>query len=203
MRPPHDVAHPVHDLIRTRWSPRAFAPDRPVEPEKLRALLEAARWAPSSFNGQPWNFIVANRAEDSADYERMLKCLVEFNQNWAKSAPVLMIAVATKAFAHNGKPNAHALYDTGAAVALLALQAVDLGLAVHQMAGFSADQVRQAYNVPETVEPVTAIAVGYLGDVKTLSEDLRKKELAPGQRKPISEFAFSGEWGRKAAWVEG
>lgn len=202
MRPPHDVAHPVHDLIRTRWSPRAFAPDRRVEPEKLRSMFEAARWAPSSFNGQPWHFLVATK-DDLADYERMLGCLVEFNQNWARSAPVLMIAVAARAFTHNNKPNAHALYDTGAAVAFLTLQATAMGVAVHQMAGFSAEQVRAAYGVPDTADPVTAVAIGYPGDPNSLPEDLRKKELAPGQRRPISEFVFSGEWGRKAGWVEG
>ena len=114
MRPLNDAAYPVHELIRRRWSPRAFNPNRRVEREKLLSILEAARWAPSSFNGQPWNFLVATK-DDPAGYERMLACLVEFNQNWAKSAPVLMIAVAAKAFTHNNKPNAHALYDTGAA----------------------------------------------------------------------------------------
>lgn len=201
MRPSNAVDHPVHDLIRTRWSPRAFAPDRPVEHAKLRSMLEAARWAPSSFNGQPWHFLVANRTDDPADYERMLSCLVEFNQKWARSAPVLMIAVANTHFTHNNKPNAHALYDTGAAVAFMVLEAMSLGLHVHQMAGFDADKVRELYAVPANLQPVTAIAVGYFGDANSLSEDLRKKELAPGQRRPLSEFVFSGAWGRKSELI--
>src|SRR5918992_2742873 len=103
----HDVAHPVHDLIRRRWSPRAFS-DRPVEREKLLSVLEAARWAPSSFNAQPWSFLVATK-EDPAEFERMLSCLVPGNQSWAKAGPVLMISVANTHFEHNGKPNRHAL----------------------------------------------------------------------------------------------
>ena len=200
MRPPNDVAHPVHDLIRRRWSPRAFNPTRRVEPTKLLSILEAARWAPSSFNGQPWNFLVATK-DGPADYERMLGCLVEFNQNWAKSAPVLMIAVAAKAFTHNNKPNAHALYDTGAAVAYLTVEATARGLHVHQMAGFDAQKVREAYAVPDMAEPIAAIALGYLGDAGALPEDLQKKELAPGQRKRIDEFVFAGGWGKRPVWI--
>src|SRR5829696_1208912 len=130
----HDTAHPVHDLVRRRWSPRAFS-SRAVERETLLSVLEAARWAPSSFNAQPWSFLVATQ-EDPAGFERMLNCLVPQNQAWAKAAPVLMIAVAKTHFEHNGKPNRHALYDTGQAVAFLTLQATALDLYVHQMAGF-------------------------------------------------------------------
>lgn len=202
MRPPHDVAHPVHDLIRNRWSPRAFDPNRPVEHAKLRSILEAARWSPSSSNGQPWNFLVANRADDPADYERMFGCLVEGNQKWAHTAPVLMVAVASSTFAHNGKPNAHALYDTGAAVAYLTMEATSLGLFVHQMGGFSAQKVRDAYGVPAGSDPVAAIAIGYLGDVNALSDDLRKKEVSPGQRKQIAKFVFAKSWGEQAEWVQ-
>lgn len=202
MRPPNDVAHPVHDLIRRRWSPRAFNPNRRVEREKLLSILEAARWAPSSFNGQPWNFLVATK-DDPADYERMLGCLVEFNQNWAKSAPVLMIAVATKAFTHNNKPNAHALYDTGAAVAWMTVEAAARGLHVHQMAGFEATKVREAYGVPDSSEPVAAVAIGYVGDSSSLPDDLRKKEDAPGQRKPLAEFVFSKAWGKTSDLIDG
>src|SRR3954451_17751939 len=110
MRPPHETTYPINDLLRQRWSPRAFA-DRRVEPDKLRSILEAARWAPSSYNAQPWSFIVATK-DDPADYQRMLGCLIEFNQSWAKTAPVLMVSVATHAFTHNGQPNRHSFYDT-------------------------------------------------------------------------------------------
>jgi nitroreductase len=194
----HDVAHPVHDLIRRRWSPRAFS-NRPVEREKLLSVLEAARWAPSSFNGQPWSFLVATR-DDSPEFERMLSCLVPQNQAWAKEAAVLMIAVAKTHFEHNGKPNRHAWYDTGQAVAFLTLQATALDLGVHQMAGFSADKARELYAIPETAEPATAVALGYTGDPNSLDDKLRERELAPGNRKPLKEFVFTRRWGEPARW---
>ena len=181
MRPPRDVAHPIHDLLARRWSPRAFA-ERAVEPEKLRSVLEAARWAPSSFNGQPWSFLVATQ-DDPADYERMLGCLIEWNQQWAKSAPVLMISLARNAFEHNAKPNRHAFYDVGAAVACLTIEATSLGLAVHQMAGFEPEKVRERYGVPESFEPVSAIALGYVGDANSLS----RRGADPSQ---------AGAWGK-------
>lgn len=202
MRPPHDVAHPIHDLLRRRWSPRAFNPNRPVERDKLRGVLEAARWSPSSFNEQPWSFLVASRHDDPADFERMLSCLAEPNQVWARSAPVLMVSVAASAFVHNGKPNRHAFHDVGAAAAYLTVEATSLGLHVHQMAGFSPEKVRELYGVPATAEPATAIALGYAGDPQSLPENLRSKELAPGQRKPVGDFVFSGTWGKPAAWVQ-
>src|SRR5438874_13328356 len=174
MRPPHETAYPVYDLIRRRWSPRAFA-DRPVTSETLRSLLEAARWAPSSSNGQPWNFLIATK-QDPADFERMLGCLVEKNQQWAKHAPVLMVAVANLQFAHSGKDNRHALYDTGAAVAYLTVEATARDLYLHQMAGFSPEKVRERYGVPPSAEPVAAIALGYLGDPQSLPDDLRQRE---------------------------
>jgi len=195
----HDTAHPVHDLVRRRWSPRAFS-SRPVEREKLLSVLEAARWAPSSFNGQPWSFLVATK-DDPAEYERMLSCLVPQNQAWAKAAPVLMIAVAKTHFEHNGKPNRHAWYDTGQAVAFLTLQATALDLGVHQMAGFSGDKARELYAIPETAEPASAIALGYVGDPALLDEKLRERELGPGKRKPLKEFVFLGRWGHPAKWA--
>lgn len=199
MRPPHDVESPIIDGLRRRWSPRAFA-DRPVEPEKLRSLFEAARWAPSSFNAQPWHFIVATK-DDPADFARMLDCLVAGNQVWARSAPVLMVSVATSAFSHNGKPNRHSFYDAGAAVALLTVQATAMDLHVHQMAGFVGEKVRAAYSIPDSAEPVSAVAIGYLGDFATLPEDLRKREVTPGSRKRASEFVFARGWGQTAEWI--
>jgi nitroreductase len=194
-----DASHPIHDLLRKRWSPRAFA-DRPVEREKLLSLLEAARWAPSSNNEQPWSFIVATR-DRPEEFARLLGCLVERNQTWAKAAPVLMLSVAATVFARNGKPNRHALHDVGQSVADLTAQATALGLFVHQMAGFSMDKARETYGIPGTHEPVAAIAVGYLGDPSTLPDDLRERELVLSTRRPVSEFAFEGAWGRPAGWA--
>lgn len=189
----HPVAHPVHELVQKRWSPRAFA-DRLVEPDKLNSLLEAARWAPSSSNEQPWSYLVATK-DQPEEFARMLACLVEGNQIWAKHAPVLMISVARRTFARNGKPNEHARHDVGQAAAWLTMQAMALGLYVHQMAGFDAAAARATYSIPEDHEPVTAIAIGYLGDPRSLPEKLRERELAQGTRKAQREFVFAGNWG--------
>jgi nitroreductase len=191
--------HPVLDVLRKRWSPRAFA-DRPVEPTKLQSLLEAARWAPSCFNEQPWSFIVATK-DNPPEYERLLACLVEKNQAWAKSAPVLMISVAAKNFAQTGKPNRHWFHDVGLAVSDLVTQATVLDLFVHQMAGFSPDKARQTYNIPDSHEAVAAIAIGYLGDPNSLPDDLRDRELKEQTRKSLKDFVFTGKWGDSAPWT--
>ncbi|MCG6138424.1 MAG: nitroreductase family protein [Nostoc sp. LLA-1] len=160
--------HPVHDFIRSRWSPRAFA-DQPVEQDKLLSLLEAARWAPSSYNHQPWSFIVATK-DNPTEYNRLLSTLVEFNQGWAKNAPVLIIAVA-QTINNDGKNNRHAFHDVGLAIENLIFQATALGLYVHQIAGFNVDIARKEYQIPDGYEPATALTVGYIGDqfvVRTL-----------------------------------
>jgi nitroreductase len=195
-----DARHPILDLLRRRWSPRAFNPNRPVEPGKLRSLMEAARWAPSSNNEQPWHFIVATK-DNPGEFGRVLACLVEKNQSWANHAPALMITVASNVFGRNGKPNRHAFHDVGQAVANMTVQATALDLFVHQMAGFSPDAARHAFGIPETAEAVTAVAVGYLGDANLLPEDLRQRETAPTTRKPITDFAFEGKWGQTANWA--
>ena len=194
-----DAAHPVHDLIRRRWSPRAFA-DRPVEQDKLLSLLEAARWSPSSNNEQPWHFIVATK-EDPEEFDRLLACLVEGNQRWAKAAPVLMLSVASTVFSRNDKPNRHALHDVGQAAAYLTAQATALGLFVHQMAGFHADKARETYDIPKSAEPVAAVAIGYLGDPTTLPDDLRQREGVFSARKPLEHFVFRGAWGTRPEWL--
>jgi nitroreductase len=196
-----DPAHPIHELHRRRWSPRAFDPARPVEPEKLRSVLEAARWAPSSNNEQPWAFIVATR-DKPEEFGRALSCLVERNQSWARHAGVLMIVCASTQFSRNAKPNKHAWYDVGGAVAHLTLEATALGLSLHQMAGFYPDRAREVFAVPETAEPVVAIAMGYRGDPNALPDDLRQRELTPTTRKPISQFVFEGRWGQPAEWAK-
>jgi len=191
-----ETTYPIHDLLRQRWSPRAFA-DRLIEPEKLRSLLEAARWAPSSYNEQPWSFIVATR-ENPTEFNRLLTCLVEGNIRWAQHAPVLMISVAKMAFDRNKKPNRHAYHDVGLAVENLVIQGTALGLSVHQMAGFHVDKAREMYAIPEGYEPVAAMAIGYPGDPEGLPEDLRERELAPRTRKSLESFVFSGQWGQSA-----
>lgn len=195
------TTYPIHELLRERWSPRAFA-DRIVEPEKLRSLLEAARWAPSSYNEQPWSFIVATK-ENRAEYDRLLSCLVEGNIRWAQHAPVLMLSVAKLSFDRNTKPNRHAFHDVGLAVESLVIQATALGLSAHQMAGFHADKARDLFGIPEGHEPVAAMALGYPGDLGSLPEDLRQREQALRTRKPLDAFVFAGHWGQPSSLVTG
>jgi nitroreductase len=191
--------HPVHDLIRERWSPRAFS-DKPVPAEALRSLFEAARWTPSSSNEQPWAFLVATKGDHNT-HAKLLSTLVEFNQTWAKHAPVLGIAVSELAFAHNGHPNRNAFYDTGAAMAHLTTEATARGLFVHQMGGFDAHKAIDVFSIPSGWEPIAAFAIGYAGDPQTLPENLRERELAPRKRKPLAEFVMSGSWGQPASFL--
>jgi nitroreductase len=186
--------HPIHELLQKRWSPRAFA-DKPVEPEKLKSLLEAARWAPSSYNGQPWAFIVGTKGRPE-DFAKVLSCLIEFNQSWAKAAPVLMITAARLNFEHNNQPNRHAFHDVGLAMGNLLVQATAEGLYVHQMAGILPDVAKATLSIPDGWEAVTGVAMGYLGDPNSLPEKLRERELTPSPRKPLSQFAFAGSWGK-------
>ena len=196
MEKPADSQFPILELIRNRWSPRAFA-NRPLEREKLQSLLEAARWAPSCFNEQPWSYIVATK-EDPSAFECLLSCLVPANQIWAKDAPVLMISVASLNFQRNSKPNRHGIHDVGLASENLVLQAEALGVSVHQMAGFDVDAAIKTYGIPDGFVPVAAFAIGYQGDPASLSDELRERELEPRTRKPLSAFVFSGKWGNSA-----
>lgn len=200
MKNPAPVEFPVHELIRTRWSPRAFS-EKLVEPEVLRSLFEAARWAPSSNNEQPWTFLVATK-DDKENFENTLGCLVEFNANWAKAAPVLVIAVSKLAFSKNNSPNRNAQYDTGAASALLSLEATARGLVVHQMGGFDPETARETFEIPAGWEPIAALAIGYPGEPETLSEPYKSRETAPRQRKPIRDFVMSGKWGHTADFLK-
>jgi nitroreductase len=196
---PAPTETPIHEILAHRWSPRAFDA-RPVEAEKLRALFEAARWASSAYNAQPWNFIVATK-DDAANYKRVLECFVEFNQGWAKGAPVVAISVAGTKFQHNGEPNRHSYHDVGQAAATMALQATALGLQIHQMAGILPDKARETFHIPEGYEAVAGIALGYPGDPASLPDQLRERELGPRQRKPVSAFVFTGEWGKPSPLV--
>ncbi len=199
MRKPAPSDFPVHELIRERWSPRAFA-DKPVPQDVLRSIFEAARWAPSSNNEQPWAYLVATR-DDKENFEKALSVLVEFNINWAKSAAALAIAVARLTFAKNNAPNRNAQYDTGAASALLSVEATARRLAVHQMAGFDPEKARQVFGIPAGWEPIAALAIGYPGDPASLPQPLKDREFAPRTRKPITEFVMAGHWGHTASFA--
>jgi len=181
------------DVIRKRWSPAIYSPQS-VEPEKLLSVLEAARWAPSSFNAQPWSFLVA-RKEEPEEFACMLSCLVPGNVAWAQHVPVLMISVARLHFEHNGAVNRHAFHDTGIATGFLMLQAASLGILAHGMAGFDAAKARELYAIPAPHEAVAAIGLGYPGDEQGASEELRKRNQRRPRRK-LEEFVFAGRWGQ-------
>ncbi len=185
----------LHSLIRERWSPRSFR-DASVSLEDVRTMLEAARWAPSSSNEQPWRFIVGRR-EDKETFAKVLSVLVESNQVWAKNAPVLLLAVAKKT-SSKGAENRWARHDVGLALGSLVFQAMALGLRVHMMAGFNADKAREVFHIPDDYEATTAAAIGYLGDPNALPEKLKDRELTARTRKPIEEIAFTSDWGHPA-----
>lgn len=185
--------HPIHELIAQRWSPYAFA-DRPVSTEDLRSVFEAARWAASSYNEQPWSYIVAVKHDEDA-FQALLSCLVEGNQGWASAAPVLAIGCTNLKFTRNGQPNAAAVHDLALASANLTFEATARGLFVHQMIGILPDKARDLYGIPEGVQPVTGLAIGYAADPNTLTEKYQERDLAARGRKRVSQFVFGGEWG--------
>ena len=178
----------LNELIAARWSPRAFA-DKPVSSEHLTKIFTAATWAASSNGEQPWRFLVGRKGTDT--YAKIFDTLVEFNQNWAKSAPVLVLTVARKTFSKDSSPNPYALHDTGAASANLCLQAIALGIHTHGMAGFDHDKARAHFTLPEDYTTGAVWAIGYLGDPDSLPDYMQKMELAPRTRKPLSEVVFN------------
>ena len=184
----------VEGLLLRRWSPRAFS-DQAVSEDHLRTLFTAATWAASSYNEQPWRFVVGRRGDET--HGRILRCLTEANQGWAKSAPVLFASFAKRTFSHNGQPNAIAPHDVGAASANLALQATALGLYVHGMAGYDAPALRAALEVPADFDPAACWALGYRGDPDALPEHFAKMERAPRQRRGVNEVVFA-RWGSPA-----
>ncbi len=190
---PASADHPIFDLLARRWSTRAFS-DRSVDRGTLASLFEAARWAPSSGNGQPWSYLVAT-TDVPAEHERMASVLTPGNV-WARKAPVLALSMAMLHRAD--KPNRTALHDLGLANENLVIQAVSMGLAVHMMAGFHMDMAREVFEIPANYDPHAMMAIGYPGDPASLPEDLRAKDLALRQRKPIREFVFGGKFGQSA-----
>lgn len=195
-----DTDHDILDVLQTRWSPRSFA-DRPVEPEKLRRMLEAARWSMSSRNEQPWRYVVATK-DDPAAYDKLLECLKKGNQEWAHLAPVLMMSFYKTTFRRNDRPNRSAKHDLGAASMALTVQARAMGLYVHQMAGIQKEEVRATYDVPDDVEPMAALAVGYLGEPERLPERRQESERRSRSRMPQSSFVFEETWGQPATLTD-
>jgi len=195
MHKPAETVFPIHELIRERWSPVAFTPRR-IEPAALGSLFEAARWAPSSYNEQPWCFLIATQ-DQPEEFAKLLGCLVPGNQKWAKNAFALALSVAKLAFARDGQPNRHACHDVGLATQNLILQAHSLGLACHAMAGFDIDRARDVFQIPTTHDPVAAIAIGYPAlDYRGVDDSLRQRDERPRSRKPLLEFVHHGAFGR-------
>lgn len=186
--------HPIMDEIAQRWSPYLFDASRSVDPDKLKSCLEAARWSASSFNEQPWRFMLATR-EDPQLFQTALECLVEANQVWAQHAAVLILTAYATKFSRNGKDNRVAFHDLGLAAASLSLEAVRQGLQVHQMAGVNLSKVRATYGVPSDFEPATAIAIGHARH-QSQSDDsqLASRDAGDRQRKPLSEWVFGQRW---------
>ncbi len=191
--------HPIHTLLADRWSPYAFA-DRPVADADLLSLFEAARWAPSSYNEQPWRFVVARRENDAA-FERLLSCLVPGNQIWAKTAPVLALGIVHLRFERNGKENRAAVHDLGLAAGNLSIEATARGIAVHQMIGIDPERARAVHAIPEDCEAWTGWAIGHRGEPDRLPESHRDRDRAPRQRKPLGEFVFSDRFGEPAHFL--
>lgn len=179
----------VLDVIKKRRSRRAFA-SKPVEQEKIRSLFEAARWAPSSLNEQPWFYIFATSDQQTL-WNKIFEAINEGNKVWARHAPLLIVSLARKNFIRLESPNPSARYDLGAANAFLSLQAAHLGLNVHQMAGFDHKTLIHNLGIPDTYEPVIVLAIGYAGDTEKLPENLKARELAPRERYVEQEFVMN------------
>lgn len=199
MDKPAQTQFPIHELLKKRWSPRVFSP-RAVPRETLMSLFEAARWSASSYNEQPWRFIVARR-EDAPEFQRMLECLVPANQAWAKGAPVLVIGVKKRDFTLNGHPNRVALHDLGAAAASLTFEATHRGLFVHQMAGIDQARCKQTYKIPDGFDAETALAIGHGVEEKDIPAEMKASETEARARKPFGEFVFGAEFGKPSALI--
>ncbi len=192
--------YPIHELLTERWSPYAFA-DRPVATADICSLFEAARWAASSYNEQPWSYIVATK-ENPELFQQLLSCLVEANQFWAKDSPVLALGIVSHKFTRNQEDNRAAIHDLGLASSNLVVEATARGICVHQMIGILPDKARELFEIPEGYEAWTAMAIGYQGDPMTLPDALKERDLMPRQRKPLNQFVFSGKWGSASPLVQ-
>lgn len=175
----------ILDVVKERWSPRAFDPNKPVAEEDLLGVMEAARYAPSCFNEQPWNFIVGLRGEE--DYDKILGVLNDTNREWASKAPVLLLITSRKLFAKNKRENRWHLFDAGTSWGYLSLEARRRGLHTHAMGGFNVEAAMEAFGIGEDMSIIAAVAMGYYGDKEALSPELQKKER-PGLRKPTREI---------------
>lgn len=182
---------PIHPILNARFSPRAFS-SRDLTDQEVELLMEAARWAPSSHNEQPWRFLVTRRGQEG--HAALLSSLIHSNQIWAEKAPVLVLNMVMRDFAFNQKPNYHAWHDLGGALAQLTAQATSMGIGLHQLAGFHGEVARVAFNIPEHMELVSVLAVGFWGEPDSLEGHLRERELNHSSRKELSELVSYGSF---------
>ena len=195
MEKPAVTSHPILDLLARRWSPVSFA-DRPIPEDVLLRMFEAARWAASSYNEQPWTYILGVRHEDAEQFDRLASVLVPQN-GWARRAPVLTLSIARNTFTNSGAPNRVAQHDVGMATESLIVEGTRDDVFVHQMGGFDVEKAKQVFSIPDGYDPVAMIAMGYAGNPETLDDAMKARDLAPRKRKPISEFVFEGNWGER------
>lgn len=187
--------YPLNEFARKRWSPRAFSQE-PIAIEKLQSLFEAARWSASAMNEQPWRFILGIKPDES--WNKILETLVEGNSIWAKEVPVLILSIGKTIYSHDDSENTVFSYDVGQSVANMAIEAMNQGLYVHQMAGFSPVKAIENFIIPDGYQPITVVAAGYIGDAESLPENLKIRELAKRERKDFSHFVFSSRFGQVA-----
>lgn len=196
MEKPTNNQFPILEALQQRWSPRSFS-EKAVEKEKLQSLLEAARWAPSARNEQPWRFIVGVKGDET--WDKIYESLVEWNRQWAGRAAVLVINIGKKFYDFRHLENDTYQYDTGQAVAMMVTEAVNQGLIGHQMGGYSATKAIELFEIPEDYQPISVSAFGYSGDPDLLPEDMRKSEFEERQRRPLNETVFSGKFGNTSS----
>lgn len=188
---PADTDLPILDAIRNRWSPIAISA-KPISDEDIATLFEAARWAPSSYNEQPWRYLYALK-DDGEDRDKLDALLMDGNA-WARNAYLLMVCFAKKTLTRGGKPNGAAEHDLGSATGYIALQCESLGLVCHQMGGFFAEKANEALGVPDDFQPIAMMAIGYPEDPESVSEEAQERDGAPRERKEQSKFVFRGKW---------
>ena len=193
---PAATQEPIHDIIARRWSGRAFDESKPVSPQAIISLCEAARWAPSSYGDEPWRYLVWDKLADPVAWQRAFSCLAESNQIWVRRAPLLLLSLANKNFRHDGSANRFAQHDTGMASMALVLEAVALGLMAHQMGGFDSEKIRKEFAIPEEVTCMAMIAIGHPASPEILDGNLKARELAPRARQPLGAHFFAGAWGK-------
>ena len=189
---------PILDSFKQRWSPRAYS-EQSIEKEKLQSILEAARWAPSARNEQPWRFILGVKGNGS--WEKIFESLVEWNQQWTKRVSVLVLNLGKKFYDFEHLPNHTYQYDTGQAVAMMVTEAVNQGLIGHQMSGFSAEKAIELFDIPEDYYPISVSAFGYYGDPELLPDDIKESEFEERKRRPFNETVFAGKFGEASELV--